>query len=468
MSHRFAPVVSFRLAPAVLSAAVAAAAGAGLSPPTAVIVTTFPTPGSAGNPVLSVNNPYLTRDGRVGFTGSFDQAGTTVHFVWFNGQIVWKNPDALPTVLTGAEGTMGVGDAGQWIYSPSENGNDSVWSNGAKVLTELDSSPGIPGQFISFCSRPQMNADGSKTWISGITASQGTGAQFRALYKQGDGDAVVILKGGDIVSGESLVTAGTSVGFNYDFSTDGTNYIVRGLISAPTASNDVIIANGAIIARESFSTGGEENWQTFGDMKTNNDGDVVFSGDTDGPAATDGFLALNDALVLREGDSIAPKTVLVGNPNAVGLNDLGQYGAIWNTSAGETLFVVTPGIAGPFTSILLQVGDGVDLDGDGDVDGFVTDFTASQGVSPGLDLPRQCQVCATVNVQPIGGTEVTAVVCVPMPFAFGLADLDGDGVVAGADLAILLGGWGSPGVADLNCDGTVGGADLAILLGAWS
>jgi len=48
-----------------------------------------------------------------------------------------------------------------------------------------------------------------------------------------------------------------------------------------------------------------------------------------------------------------------------------------------------------------------------------------------------------------------------------LGDLNGDGVVDGADLGVLLGGWGQPGVADLNADGTVDGADLGALLGAW-
>ncbi len=47
-------------------------------------------------------------------------------------------------------------------------------------------------------------------------------------------------------------------------------------------------------------------------------------------------------------------------------------------------------------------------------------------------------------------------------------DLDGNGVVNGADLAILLGQWGGPGSGDLDEDGQVGAADLAILLGAWS
>ncbi len=47
-------------------------------------------------------------------------------------------------------------------------------------------------------------------------------------------------------------------------------------------------------------------------------------------------------------------------------------------------------------------------------------------------------------------------------------DLNGDGVVGPADLAILLGAWGTPGPGDLNGDGVVGPQDLALLLGNWS
>jgi hypothetical protein len=47
------------------------------------------------------------------------------------------------------------------------------------------------------------------------------------------------------------------------------------------------------------------------------------------------------------------------------------------------------------------------------------------------------------------------------------ADLNGDGIVDGADLAQLLGGWGSSGTADLDGNGVINGADLAELLGAW-
>jgi len=50
-----------------------------------------------------------------------------------------------------------------------------------------------------------------------------------------------------------------------------------------------------------------------------------------------------------------------------------------------------------------------------------------------------------------------------------LGDLNGDLVVNGADIAVVLGFWGLGinYIADLNCDGTVDGADIAILLGHW-
>lgn len=51
------------------------------------------------------------------------------------------------------------------------------------------------------------------------------------------------------------------------------------------------------------------------------------------------------------------------------------------------------------------------------------------------------------------------------------ADLDHDGTVGAADLATLLGAWGTCEsgccIADLDNDGAIGAADLALLLGAW-
>jgi len=88
---------------------------------------------------------------------------------------------------------------------------------------------------------------------------------------------------------------------------------------------------------------------------------------------------------------------------------------------------------------------------------------------------------------PVFGTEWETWVQAPFGHTFELAfqirgqiigdepivgDLNGDGVVDGADLGILLSAWGecpSTGAcpADLNGDGVVDGADLGILLAAW-
>lgn len=99
--------------------------------------------------------------------------------------------------------------------------------------------------------------------------------------------------------------------------------------------------------------------------------------------------------------------------------------------------------------------------------------------------PKEPQLTATDATYALGGiaigTDGPAVIAKPAPFdaEFGdvwfipgvpscaPADLDCDGSVGPADLAILLGAWGGSGPADLDGDGSVDAADLALLLGAW-
>jgi hypothetical protein len=47
------------------------------------------------------------------------------------------------------------------------------------------------------------------------------------------------------------------------------------------------------------------------------------------------------------------------------------------------------------------------------------------------------------------------------------ADLNGDGVVDGVDLGVLLSGWGGDGTSDLDGNGITDGLDLGILLANW-
>jgi predicted outer membrane repeat protein len=63
----------------------------------------------------------------------------------------------------------------------------------------------------------------------------------------------------------------------------------------------------------------------------------------------------------------------------------------------------------------------------------------------------------------LGGNTFDAAAC-------NLEDLNGDGVVNGADLALILADWSQPCLgcpSDINNDGLVNGADLALVLAAW-
>ena len=94
--------------------------------------------------------------------------------------------------------------------------------------------------------------------------------------------------------------------------------------------------------------------------------------------------------------------------------------------------------------------DLADVDADGDLDLIIG---SRQGLGVYLNTDGQ----GTMD-QPFAVGNEETVAC--------LGDLDGNGQVDGADLAVLLGGWGGPS-GDLDGSGTTDGADLAVLLGAW-
>ncbi len=101
------------------------------------------------------------------------------------------------------------------------------------------------------------------------------------------------------------------------------------------------------------------------------------------------------------------------------------------------------------SSVVPAVLESGDVDADGDEDLITVGAMASS-------------FAVTEGAAPIGGVGFhPAVVGV-------LGDLNGDGIVNGADLATLLANWGLGGAADLSGDGIVNGADLATLLANWT
>ena len=63
--------------------------------------------------------------------------------------------------------------------------------------------------------------------------------------------------------------------------------------------------------------------------------------------------------------------------------------------------------------------------------------------------------------------EITAFDFIAPPVNDCVGDLNGDLFVDGADLGLLIGGWGTSGIGDLNDDGSIDGADLGLMIGAW-
>ncbi len=137
-----------------------------------------------------------------------------------------------------------------------------------------------------------------------------------------------------------------------------------------------------------------------------------------------------------------------------------EAGIVWTDGAGPTLFEAW----GPGNVLIGTIGP-VAI-----ADSFINGQTAEDRFF-GVRDPGGIAKIRISNS--LGGIEVDHfqyTISVGCPTS---TDINGDGVVNGADLAILLGAWGAcPATgccsADLDESGTVDAADLALLLGAWS
>jgi len=425
-----------------LAVLVAAPAAAQPVPADLIAVDGQPPPGET-DPVSTLNSPFTNGLGQVGFTGAVTPAGGgSGNFVWYDAGVVWFNADALPgNTLTGAEGTMGVGDAGQFIYSPSVDGDDAVWTHNGLLLADGMQAPGFPaGTINTFNSRPQMGPGGQAYWVSGFNETGGTATQGRMLYTSPDsmpGTIAVVLRSDDLVGGFPIDRP-SGIGFDYQFSDDGAHLIQDLLLDTGSTANDAVIyVDGAVVAQEGSAAGGGlpgENWANFDVVSINNAGDHIFSGDTGGATATDEFIAYDAVIALREGDTVGGVTLTsTASVQAAAINDLGQAVHLWSVSGGVEHLFFAPDAADLATGVrLLSTGDEVDVDNDMVADFTVDDFNASTVIGPGLDLAEDGFVYVEVDLAPAApplggiveavlrlGLPIPNVAATPSPFDFG-------------------------------------------------
>lgn len=270
-----------------------------------VVVQEGDTPaGGGGNPVTSLNSPFTNADGEVGFTGILDNGGASDSFVWHDTGIVWRNSSAMGVTLAGGESTMGVSNTGGFIYSPSVDGDDAVWTHNGELAVDGDPAPGFPpGTTTTFHSRPTMIPGGQAYWISGFNASGGTATEGRMLYTSTSatpGTINVVLRSDDMIGG-LMIDRPSGIDFDYQISDDGSHHIhVLQMDTGSTVDDDHVYVDGAFVARETSPTGQGDNWDNFDNVSINDAGSYLFSGDTDGATTSDEFIAYNGTIALRE------------------------------------------------------------------------------------------------------------------------------------------------------------------------
>ncbi len=117
-------------------------------------------------------------------------------------------------------------------------------------------------------------------------------------------------------------------------------------------------------------------------------------------------------------------------------------------SGGDEVILTEVENLDPSGNAIVVLSGDVDQNGTDDIV-TVNDDTLDEGVAGG----------------PTGSVSVFSNTSLPVP----LGDQNGDGIVNGADLGLLLAAWGTSAFfADLNQDGTVNGSDLGLLLAGWT
>ena len=189
--------------------------------------------------------------------------------------------------------------------------------------------------------------------------------------------------------------------------------------------------------------------------------------------------------------TVQPSSTFIGLTNVDVPVDSGSLTAATAVQSGAAIGVATPNTDGTWafavtvpnsapaamalTGTFSIVGNAISLTSQGTINETVPVPAAPPLVSAPFDLPTIIPAGQVAHLLISGtfaagssttvGSSSLVMNGVPAPI---IGDINGDGVVTGADLGLLLSGWGQPGPTDLNNDGTTNGFDLGLLLSHWT
>ncbi|MBX3409703.1 MAG: hypothetical protein KF859_07430 [Phycisphaeraceae bacterium] len=452
--------------------------------PAQMILQTGTTPSWSSGPVTTVNTPFTAEDGTVGFLGiAQNEDGISRRFIFFNDQAVFFDDQApSPYSLSGGEGTMGVASGGRFVYSPSisisgGSGRDGIWTNEGYVISDGDPAPGVPGQFVSFGSRPTMFGDGYFAFVGGLSATSGGATNNRVVYKGrvGEPGLQLMYKTGDVIDGRTLRFATPGLSFNYDFSDNAEHWIHVAAVDGPI--NNAVISNGQIIAEQGEPIIGTDpliGWENFTGVGINDLGKTLIFGDALEDITRDAFVAYDLVPTIFEGDTVDGITLTSpALPRAASVNNSGMVLHVWQIqNSGNRVLFYGDGADLRGTSVkVVRIGDHLDLDGDGIGDVQVRDVPATTTTTPGYDLGDDGAIYAQLVISDIGQTPTrNAIVrfcpgCTETPC---VADFNQDGGVDGADVEAFFIAWeAGDGSADVNQDGGIDGSDVEFFFIQW-
>lgn len=184
------------------------------------------------------------------------------------------------------------------------------------------------------------------------------------------------------------------------------DYVFRASLDGDTATDEVIVKNGVVIAQEGVTLPGLSMGSSSGPIHIDAAGNVLWYGEFDDGGGTTEALLLNDQVIAQLGDMVngLPLTNISGGENGFALSETGG----WVIFEGD----LEGGLNGAF---ILQVSLGceADLDGNGSVGAEDLNILLS-------DWGMPCQNPPNCNG----------------------ADFDGDGNVNASDLNVLLSDFG--------------------------
>lgn len=343
--------------------------------PVDLILRTDVAPLGNGDVCTGIGAPFTTASGGVAYSVTLASGDRGL---FLDDQPLWFNSDSAAPVLSSFESSYGATDAGGFIYSPSIDGSDGVWSDQGLLAVKDTAAPVLPIPAMStFHSRPSMNAFGARYWIAGISDSGGTSTERRVLFRSVTGtptDIQIESAAGDVLGGFTIA----DLDFDYAVSSDDAHLMqVLNLETGASTDDTVVVVDGGLIARESLPDGTGDNWDNFDVVAVNAAGNHLFSGDTDGATSADEFIAYNGMISVREGDVVDGIT-LGSTVRFASINNANEGAFGWtDPSNDEHVFAACDASSMAGANLLLSTGDEVDWNGDGVGDATVIDLVTS-------------------------------------------------------------------------------------------